>query len=102
MSSKLNQKERRSAKAEVPGADPGGDTTGAVGERSRRNLVTVESAGSNPASVASAAQAQADVLLSCKQVDAGSRPASGSSGWGVPRPRGRTHSSLGRATRSNV
>ena len=41
-----------------------------------------------------AAQAQVDVHLSCKQRAAGSRPASGSSGWGVPRPRGRTHSSL--------
>jgi len=34
------------------------------------------------------------VHLSCKQVAAGSRPASGSSGWGVRWPRGPTHSSL--------
>lgn len=77
------------AKRESPGADPGDNARDAVGERSSATLSRV-SVGFISLSVAIAAQAQVDVRLSCKQMAAGSRPASGSSGWVVPRPRGHT------------
>src|SRR4051812_42784972 len=52
---------------------------------------TPEVAGSYPAGGANAAQAQADVRLSCKQKDAGSRPASGSNDGNVLSRHRRTH-----------
>lgn len=75
MSPWLKQIERRCAKAEVPGADPGGDTTWCCGGvRSPRDPVKVETTGSNPVSTANGLVAQPGAHRAGSAEDVGSRP----------------------------